>query len=589
VPWTHAGRYGSDDFVFPNGRPIPAGSTVEVFEPDGVTPASVFADRDRAAAANPFTLTTVGNVEFFADPGDYMVSVNGGAPVAVQVYPDIADLSGGGSDGEVVPLRFFLDARRLPDGPVPSLTGFPGLDGQLAVGNIADVNPSFTDTVVDTGAFRAPLTAPQTKSGFFVTGVSVGTAGRVSFGWGGYDAQVPLAADVHHNLSISMPTGDGYILHVVADVGGVFTLGIGVDVIANFPNTFTMLDEVPIPEPITGDRFAMGYLFDAGTVTLTAYRNGVALFTVVDATWTDDTLFTVSSVPLLQDEDHYFGRVEWVALGIDLDFDPDVNGPTATDVARVAEVAGGGAVVSVNGQVGAVVLGAADVGADPVGAAAAAQAAAIASSQPVDADLTAIALLTTTSYGRSLLTLAAASDLRTAAGTTNATMRTGAFYESMSRVEAISAAAQTSGTLYMHSITLQPGQTITSITVLNGNTSLSGHTNHWAGVWDSSRVCLAISPDATNTAWGSNSAKTFTMGTPYANPGATALQLYVGIMVAGVTTGNFISCNAMVSATVSVAPTFCATSTTGMTSPPAVGSTAGALSTATRRPWFWLA
>jgi hypothetical protein len=48
---------------------------------------------------------------------------------------------------------------------------------------------------------------------------------------------------------------------------------------------------------------------------------------------------------------------------------------------------GGGAVASVNGQTGTVVLDAGDVGADPAGSAAAAQAA----SQPTDGDLTAIA------------------------------------------------------------------------------------------------------------------------------------------------------------------------------------------------------
>ncbi len=53
---------------------------------------------------------------------------------------------------------------------------------------------------------------------------------------------------------------------------------------------------------------------------------------------------------------------------------------------------------------------------DAVGAAAAAQSAAIAASQPVDSDLTAIAALSTTSYGRGLLTLADAAAARAAIG-----------------------------------------------------------------------------------------------------------------------------------------------------------------------------
>lgn len=53
---------------------------------------------------------------------------------------------------------------------------------------------------------------------------------------------------------------------------------------------------------------------------------------------------------------------------------------------------------------------------DAAGAAAAAQAAAIAASQPVDSDLTAISVLTTTSYGRSLLTQADAPAARSTLG-----------------------------------------------------------------------------------------------------------------------------------------------------------------------------
>jgi hypothetical protein len=53
---------------------------------------------------------------------------------------------------------------------------------------------------------------------------------------------------------------------------------------------------------------------------------------------------------------------------------------------------------------------------DTAGSAAAAQAAAIAASQPLDSDLTAIAALTTTSTGRSLLAAADAAAIRTIAG-----------------------------------------------------------------------------------------------------------------------------------------------------------------------------
>ncbi len=77
---------------------------------------------------------------------------------------------------------------------------------------------------------------------------------------------------------------------------------------------------------------------------------------------------------------------------------------------------GGGAVDSVNGQTGTVVLDAGDVGADVAGAAAAAQAAAIAASQPVDSDLTAIAALATDAFGRDLLTKTTAASVRSYLG-----------------------------------------------------------------------------------------------------------------------------------------------------------------------------
>ena len=62
----------------------------------------------------------------------------------------------------------------------------------------------------------------------------------------------------------------------------------------------------------------------------------------------------------------------------------------------------------------------------PFGSASAAEAAAIAASQPLDSDLTAIAALSTTAYGRALLTLADAASGRTSFGLgTASTVNTG--------------------------------------------------------------------------------------------------------------------------------------------------------------------
>lgn len=228
----------------------------------------------------------------------------------------------------------FLDARPLLDGACPTSTpdGFP-------VGAIADVLPSsFSPPVVAGGALRAAACTPP-LSGLYMADLSVSETGRVSIGWDGYDDPGPLTADVHHNLSLSHLAGDGYVLHVVATPDGsdtVFTLGIGVDVIANAPDIFTMLHEVEIPEPVAGDIFAMGYTFGVGSITLTAYRNGSAVFTITDATWTDPGDFSTSAVPLLQNAAAFYGRVSWVHHGPDEHFVPDADPASVTQWAALS-------------------------------------------------------------------------------------------------------------------------------------------------------------------------------------------------------------------------------------------------------------
>jgi hypothetical protein len=140
-------------------------------------------------------------------------------------------------------------------------------------------------------------------------------------------------------------------------------------------------------------------------------------------------------------------------LGATLIVDPPVPPPVVVvPIPGPAGDGGSGAVASVNGQTGVVVLAAVDVDADGAGAAAAAQVAAVASadaytdgrlvaevaradaaydafgaataaqaaaqaaSQPADSDLAAIAALTTTTFGRALLSLTDAAALRTTAG-----------------------------------------------------------------------------------------------------------------------------------------------------------------------------
>jgi hypothetical protein len=95
------------------------------------------------------------------------------------------------------------------------------------------------------------------------------------------------------------------------------------------------------------------------------------------------------------------------------------------DTHWVDAAAGTGAVDSVNGHTGVVVLGASDVGA-----------------QPVDTDLTAIAALSTTTFGRALLALADAAALRTAAGLGTAATQASTAFDAAGAAASAQAASQ---------------------------------------------------------------------------------------------------------------------------------------------------
>jgi hypothetical protein len=82
---------------------------------------------------------------------------------------------------------------------------------------------------------------------------------------------------------------------------------------------------------------------------------------------------------------------------------------------------------------------------DPAGSAASAQAAAIAASQPLDSDLTAIAALTTTAYGRAFLALADAAAGRTALGLGTAATTDSTAYEAAGAITTHSAATDPHG------------------------------------------------------------------------------------------------------------------------------------------------
>lgn len=106
----------------------------------------------------------------------------------------------------------------------------------------------------------------------------------------------------------------------------------------------------------------------------------------------EDVLYFVSGIPPADlGEDGHFA-IDYTGLVL---YGPKTLGDWGSGQLLGGE-GGSAAVFSVNGKVGTVILTASDVGADAVGAAAAAQAA----SQPLDTDLTAVAALNSTGFAR---------------------------------------------------------------------------------------------------------------------------------------------------------------------------------------------
>lgn len=73
----YAGQWGPESLEYPDGTHA-VNKAVRVYEEDGSTLASLYADREKAVAAvNPVLTNNFGNLIFWADPGNYFCEIGG--------------------------------------------------------------------------------------------------------------------------------------------------------------------------------------------------------------------------------------------------------------------------------------------------------------------------------------------------------------------------------------------------------------------------------------------------------------------------------------------------------------------------------
>lgn len=161
-----------------------------------------------------------------------------------------------------------------------------------------------------------------------------------------------------------------------------------------------------------------------------------------------------------------------------------------------------------------------------------------------------------------------------------------ATYETFPRsAVATTAAPMTSGTLYMTAIALPAGLVVNNITFVTTGTGATSPTNWWFGLYDSSRVQLAVTADQTTTAWAGNTAKTLSIATVASGAASSFTTTYEGLyylgaMVKASTAPSLVSAGQS-GGVGALTPLLSGQSTdTSQTTPPAFPHTAGAFSTA---------
>lgn len=172
------------------------------------------------------------------------------------------------------------------------------------------------------------------------------------------------------------------------------------------------------------------------------------------------------------------------------------------------------------------------------GAAAAAQAAAIAASQPLDSDLTAIAALTTTTFGRSLLAMADGATVATALGL-QASVRapSGVLGETVRRGDMTGTAnvqAITAGYIYMVELNLPAGLVIGHLSWWAGAQAAVNPSHWWYGLYNSAGVQLATTADQLTAAFAANVDHPLAVATVASGAASSFTTTYAGLHYLGI-------------------------------------------------------
>lgn len=149
-----------------------------------------------------------------------------------------------------------------------------------------------------------------------------------------------------------------------------------------------------------------------------------------------------------------------------------------------------------------------------------------------------------------------------------------------------------SGTLVLAGCYLQANTKISNFNFFPGTTGDAGPANQWMGLYNSARLQLATSADATSAAITASTTVTYAVATTAAGTVTSFTTTYTGLYYIGL---NITTSNAPTFTTATgnahvngIVPILAGTSTTGLTAPTTFPTTATAITATATVPLFWL-